>query len=79
VADAIARYLADCHARNLKTSTIDKQRLFLERHFAPWCEQKGTRSGGLPRPARPVCRRQASTATSCVQLSRGTDGKGLAV
>ena len=35
MADAIARYLADCHARNLKPATIDKQRLFLHRHFAP--------------------------------------------
>jgi len=26
---------AFCHARNLKPATIDKQRLFLHRHFAP--------------------------------------------
>jgi hypothetical protein len=46
MADAIARYLADCHARNLKPATIDKQRLFLHRHFGPWCEQKGIRFVG---------------------------------
>src|SRR2546421_200867 len=43
IADAIARYISACKARNLSDATISKYRVLLEKQLTPFGEKKSIR------------------------------------
>jgi site-specific recombinase XerD len=44
IPEAVAKYIADCEARNLGWEAMRKYRHLLEDRLLPWCEQKGLRN-----------------------------------
>jgi site-specific recombinase XerD len=44
ISEAVAKYIADCEARNLGWEAMRKYRYLLEDRLLPWCERKGLHS-----------------------------------